>query len=133
MRSAQITKIFEKRSVFPSTQNALKRIEMGEKKKKKPCPITRQARAVKRNLTYPMSPSGSQGVFMPSFMPIGQKLWALDLEGYTRTDRQTEGQSCFNYIDCKDRTRVSFRKGLSTEKRIGFELGCSVRKCERTF
>ena len=41
--------------------------------------------------------AGSQGVFMPSFMPIGLKLWAL--EGYTHTNRQTDRQSYFNYID----------------------------------
>ena len=41
----------------------------------------------KRNLTYPMSLPVSQGVFMPSFVSIGPKLWAL--EGYIHTDRQT--------------------------------------------
>ena len=44
----------------------------------------RKARVAKRNLTYPMSPAGSKGVSMPSFMPIGLKLWAL--EGYTQTE-----------------------------------------------
>ena len=38
---------------------------------------------------------------MPSFMPIGLKLWAL--EGYRQTDRQTDKQtnrqSYFNNID----------------------------------
>ena len=33
-----------------------------------------QIRATKRNFTYPMSPAGSQGVSMPSFMSIGLKL-----------------------------------------------------------
>ena len=47
-----------------------------------------KARAAKHILTYPMSPTGPQGVFMPSFMPVGLKLWAL--EGYTQADRQTE-------------------------------------------
>ena len=37
--------------------------------------------------TYPMSLPGSQGVTMPSFMPIGQKLWAL--EGYIHTHTQS--------------------------------------------
>ena len=37
--------------------------------------------------TYPMSLPGSQGVSMPSFMPIGPKLWVL--EGYIHTDTQT--------------------------------------------
>ena len=34
---------------------------------------------------------------MPSFMPIGPKLWAL--EGYTQTNKQTNKPSYFNYID----------------------------------
>ena len=42
------------------------------------------ARAEKRNLTYPMSLPGSQGMSMPNFMSIGSKLWAL--EGYRQTD-----------------------------------------------
>ena len=52
---------------------------------------------------------GSQEMSMPSFMPIGPKLWAL--EGYIQTDtrtdrltdrqidRQTDRQSFFYYID----------------------------------
>ena len=47
--------------------------------------------------TYPMSLPGSQGVSMPSFMPIGLKLWAL--EGYIHTDTHTDRQSSFYYID----------------------------------
>ena len=34
----------------------------------------------------PISLPGSQGVFKPSFISIGPKLWALD--GYLHTDRQ---------------------------------------------
>ena len=41
--------------------------------------------------TYPMSLPGSQGVSMPSFMPIGPKLWAL--EGYIHTHTQTDTQT----------------------------------------
>ena len=78
----------------------LKCSETHKNAKKKITPLTdyalrakRIARVAKRKLTYPMSPAGSQGVSMPSFMPIGLKLWAL--EGY----RQTNRQSYFNYID----------------------------------
>ena len=44
-------------------------------------PITRFARSAKperQSATLPttMSPLGSQGVYMPSFMPIGPKLWS---------------------------------------------------------
>ena len=39
---------------------------------------------------------------MPSFMPIGLKLWAL--EGYIGTDRQ----SYFNNIDIDDLKEVDF-------------------------
>ena len=97
-RSAKFTKIFEKISVSQSTRNALKRIEM--QKKKNFTLLTeyaRKARVAKRNLTYPMSPAGSQGVSMPNFMRIGLKLWAL--EGYRQTNKQTNRQSYFNYID----------------------------------
>ena len=55
-----------------------------------PCAL-RNARAAKCNLTYPMSLPGSQGVSMPSFMPIGPKLWAL--EGLTHTVTQTHRQT----------------------------------------
>ena len=37
-------------------------------------------RVAKHNLTYPMSPAGSQGVSMPSFMPIGLKLGARGIQ-----------------------------------------------------
>ena len=36
-----------------------------------------------RKFTYPMSLPGFQEVFMPSLMPIGPKLWAL--EGYSHS------------------------------------------------
>ena len=39
---------------------------------------------------------------MPSFMPIGLKLWAL--EGYGRTDRRKEGQSYFNNTSLQARS-----------------------------
>ena len=77
-------KFLKKISVSQLTQNALKRIEMP----KKILPLDskramREARIAKRKLTYPMSLPVSQGVSMPSFMPIGPKLWAL--EGYRQT------------------------------------------------
>ena len=83
-RTSRSRKFSKKISVSQSTQNALKRIEM---QKKFFTPFTEKAQVAMRNLTYPMSPTGSQGVSMPSFMPIGLKLWAL--EGYRQTDRAT--------------------------------------------
>ena len=55
---------------------------------------TKRAKAslAKRNLTYPMSLPGSQGVSMPSLMPIGRKLWAFE-DMYTH--RQTTSQASF--------------------------------------
>ena len=50
---------------------------------------------------------------MPSFLPIGLKLWAL--EGYTQTDRQTDKQtdkpSYFNYID-DEITKEQFQQSM---------------------
>ena len=75
---------FLKKSVFQSNWNALKRIEM--KKKTPPFsypfnPIrascVAQIPSGKAQHTYPMSLPLSQGVSMPSFMPIGPKLWSL--------------------------------------------------------
>ena len=63
-------KMLNEKKIIPSSQNAL-------------FTTLRKVRAAKRNLTYPMSLPGSHGMSMPSFMPIGPKLWAL--EGYIHT------------------------------------------------
>ena len=65
------------------------------KNAKKKLPLSfcmRFARSAKqvttRKFTYPMSLPGFQEVFMPSLMPIGPKLWALD--GFRQIDIRTE-------------------------------------------
>ena len=67
-----------------------------KKKKKKQYPFDPiQASCVAQRgngkaLPYPMSLPGSQGVSMPSCMPIGPKLWVL--EGYRQVTKQTNKQ-----------------------------------------
>ena len=50
--------------------------------------MTHIAQMVKRSLIYPMLLPGTQGVSMPSFIPIRQKLWAL--EGHRQRNKQPD-------------------------------------------
>ena len=58
-----------------------------------------------RKFTYPMSLPGSQEVFMPSFMPIGPKLWAL--EGYSHS---RSIQVLHSYLVCFAHVRFTLTK-----------------------
>ena len=63
---------------------------------------------------------------MPSFMPIGLKLWAL--EGYRQTDKQTDRQSYFNNIDIHMVTRTS-KSTVSTVILISLIVQRKLSRC----